>query len=265
MTFTHIVRFSVQFLSHCYSRIQILYRRVIRRRGGPRNNAMDKKRSSARKNTSVQMSLMGGEDECSYNNTTSKMRHRHAGKIKNDVAVEFIPQRKGMKKLKNSLLSVEHIRAIVNAMPNRLQATDWKLMYSSELHGYSLQTLYTRARKLKGPSVLVVKDTDGHIFGGFASHTWRKNVSFFGTGECFLFSLSPKIKMYSWTGANSQFLLAREECIGFGGGGSFGLWLDADFETGNSNPSATFSNPALSSKTDFSVTCVEVWGMDNCL
>ena len=137
--------------------------------------------------------------------------------------------------------------------------------YASELHGYSLQTLYSKARKLKGPSVLVVKDTDGHVFGGFASHTWRKNVSFFGTGECFLFSLCPKIKMYSWTGANSQFLLAREECIGFGGGGSFGLWLDADFETGNSNPSTTFSNPALSSKTDFSVTCVEVWGMDNCL
>ena len=111
----------------CTTTTQILYRRVIRRRGGSRKNNMNKKRSSSRKNTSLQMSLMG-EDEHSYSATTSKMRHRHAIKTKNSVTVEFIPQRKGLKKLKQSLLTTEHIRAIVNAMPNRLQATDWKLM-----------------------------------------------------------------------------------------------------------------------------------------
>jgi len=235
--------------------MQILYRRFSR--GRIKGSKLDKKRSSARKNTkaSLQMSLIGN------NTNEGSVRHRHAVNNSN-ILMDFVPQRKGLKKLKTSLLMNEHVRAIVNGMPSHLQATDWKLMYSSELHGYSLHTLYAKARRLKGPSVLVVKDTDGYVFGGFASHTWRKNVSFFGTGECFLFSLNPKIKMYTWTGSNSQFLLAREECLGFGGGGSFGLWLDADFETGNSNPSPTFSNPTLSSKTDFSVSTVEVWGMD---
>ncbi len=247
----------------------LLYRSIIRRRRprGGMNTNQKKSKSSARKNTStLQMSLLSGGNDL-VEDEDSKLRHRHTKKVTSGKAaslvVEFIPQRKGLKKLKKtSLLKNEHVRAIVNAMPSHLQARDWKLMYSTELHGYSVHTLYSKARKMKGPSVIVVKDKDGHVFGGFASHTWRKNVSFFGTGECFLFSLLPKLKIFEWTGTNSQFLLAREECIGFGGGGSFGLWLDGDFETGNSNPCPTFSNPTLSGRTDFSVLNVEVWGMD---
>ena len=103
---------------------------MIRRRGGSRKNNLDKKRSSSRKNTSLQMSLMGEDDHSYSTTTTSKMRHRHAIKTNSSVTtVDFIPQQKGLKKLKQSLLNTEHIRAIVNAMPNRLQATDWKLMY----------------------------------------------------------------------------------------------------------------------------------------
>lgn len=32
----------------------------------------------------------------------------------------------------------------------------------------------------KGPSIIVVKDLDGHIFGGFASSSWTLSPQFSG-------------------------------------------------------------------------------------
>ena len=32
----------------------------------------------------------------------------------------------------------------------------------------------------KGPTLLVVRDKKGHVFGGYASESWTKNGKFFG-------------------------------------------------------------------------------------
>ena len=32
----------------------------------------------------------------------------------------------------------------------------------------------------KGPSVVVVRDTDGHVFGGYAPESWHCNGEFYG-------------------------------------------------------------------------------------
>lgn len=32
----------------------------------------------------------------------------------------------------------------------------------------------------KGPTILVVRDKQGHVFGGYASDSWTKNGKFFG-------------------------------------------------------------------------------------
>ena len=45
---------------------------------------------------------------------------------------------------------------------------DWQLVYSSDAHGCSLRTLYRRAAHA-GPVLLIVVDTHGHVFGGYAS------------------------------------------------------------------------------------------------
>ncbi len=45
---------------------------------------------------------------------------------------------------------------------------DWKLVYSTDQHGYSLKTLYRKVRHC-GPIVLVAMDTSSHVFGAYAS------------------------------------------------------------------------------------------------
>ena len=65
--------------------------------------------------------------------------------------------------------------------------------------------------------------------------------------------LCPKIKMYLWTGANLNFFShVRNASVLWWCDPSDFAWMQIS-RSGNSNPSAMFSNPALSSKTDFSV------------
>ena len=48
------------------------------------------------------------------------------------------------------------------------------------------------------------------IFGAFCSSYWRerklstKNLSYFGTGETFIFTLAPEKKKYDWVGLKEE-------------------------------------------------------------
>ena len=43
-----------------------------------------------------------------------------------------------------------------------------------------------------GPPPLIVRDQQGHTFGGFASEPWHPSPSYYGNGECFLFKAQPE-------------------------------------------------------------------------
>jgi hypothetical protein len=51
----------------------------------------------------------------------------------------------------------------------RYRAGDWELMYSTYRDGISLRTLYRKAGNAIGPDVLIIKDEDGNVFGGFTT------------------------------------------------------------------------------------------------
>ena len=58
---------------------------------------------------------------------------------------------------------------IVKDLPTRYAICDWNLVYSSQRDGYSLNTCLNFSKNRSGPSLLVIKDSFGHIFGAFAS------------------------------------------------------------------------------------------------
>jgi len=64
--------------------------------------------------------------------------------------------------------------------------TSWRLVYSPRLHGVSLKTFYRRMES-EGPSLLLVQDHCGCLFGGFATSPWHAADRYFGSGECFVF------------------------------------------------------------------------------
>ena len=119
----------------------------------------------------------------------------------------------------SKLLTAKVITALHKHIPRRLQLKDqWKLVYSTLRHGISLNTFYRHTAANNGPTILVIQDKAGHVFGGFASGVWKIKERFFGSGETFLFKLVPDLKIYTWTGKNEFFMLGKSDSIQMGGG-----------------------------------------------
>lgn len=59
-------------------------------------------------------------------------------------------------------------------------------------------------RNDKGPTLLIIKDKEGYIYGGYASQPWERHADFYGDMKSFLFQLYPKASVFRPTGANSN-------------------------------------------------------------
>ena len=82
------------------------------------------------------------------------------------------------------------LKQLSAALPSRFAYADWRLLYSTAVHGISLNTFYSRAAGC-GCCLLAIKDTNNNVFGAFCSE-WREPFtppSFYGGGETFLFSI----------------------------------------------------------------------------
>uniref|UniRef100_A0A8D0XCW1 Nuclear receptor coactivator 7 n=1 Tax=Sus scrofa TaxID=9823 RepID=A0A8D0XCW1_PIG len=160
----------------------------------------------------------------------------------------------------SALLENMHIEQLARRLPARVQGYPWRLAYSTLEHGTSLKTLYRKSASLDSPVLLVIKDMDNQIFGAYATHPFKFSDHYYGTGETFLYTFSPNFKVFKWSGENSYFINGDLSSLELGGGGGrFGLWLDADLYHGRSNSCSTFNNDILSKKEDFIVQDLEVW------
>ncbi|XP_051952461.1 nuclear receptor coactivator 7-like isoform X2 [Xyrauchen texanus] len=160
----------------------------------------------------------------------------------------------------STLLDDMHVEKLATRLPARVQGYPWRLAYSTVVHGTSLKTLYRNLMELVCPVLLVIKDMDNQVFGTFSTDPFRVSEYCYGTGETFLYTFCPEIKVYRWTGENSYFVKGNMDSLQIGGGrGHLGLWLDADLYHGTTSKCSTFNNLPLSSKQDFIVQNLEVW------
>jgi hypothetical protein len=74
---------------------------------------------------------------------------------------------------KNALIYINNYN-----LPKHL-TSEWRLLFCNSLFGDSFSQLVGHIVN-KGPSLIVVKDKDGFIFGGFASQGWELNPKFYG-------------------------------------------------------------------------------------
>lgn len=123
----------------------------------------------------------------------------------------------------------------------------------------------------------------GDLFGGLATEPWVIHKSYYGTGEVYLFTFTPKFQIFRWSKKNNYFMYCNGSCIAFGGGyfnfynfylfflfsDNYGLYIDSQFEYGSSKPCQTFQSvldqkqlQSLSSTTDFKIYAIEVWKIE---
>ncbi|KAL6905604.1 hypothetical protein ACP4OV_003205 [Aristida adscensionis] len=147
---------------------------------------------------------------------------------------------------------------------------EWKLLYHSSLHGQSFNTFLGNVTNGDAQTVLIVKDTEGYVFGGYASQPWERHSDFYGDMKTFLFKLCPQASIFRPTGANKNLQWCGVSFssdnipngIGFGGQPHhFGLFLSANFDQGHSFTCTTFTSPPLSKSSRFRPEVIECWGI----
>uniref|UniRef100_A0A673MRH9 Nuclear receptor coactivator 7-like n=1 Tax=Sinocyclocheilus rhinocerous TaxID=307959 RepID=A0A673MRH9_9TELE len=187
--------------------------------------------------------------------TINEAKRRQSFSFEDEEPLELLPVLMDA----SALLEDTHIEKLSTRLPARVQGYPWRLVYSTVVHGTSLKTLYRNLLELDCPVLMVIKDMDNQIFGAFSTHPFRVSEHCYGTGETFLYSFCPEIKVYRWTGENSYFVKGNTDSLQIGGGGGrLGLWLDADLYHGTTSKCSTFNNLPLSSKQDFTIQNLEV-------
>ncbi|XP_077288758.1 TLD domain-containing protein mustard isoform X3 [Arctopsyche grandis] len=86
------------------------------------------------------------------------------------------------------ILTLEHREKLCAHLPARAQGYMWSLVFSSIQHGFSLNSMYRKMQRVDSPVLLIVQDTDNHVFGALTSCALHPSEHFYGTGESFLFS-----------------------------------------------------------------------------
>ena len=77
--------------------------------------------------------------------------------------------------LKNPSQFLPNTKIVGNQYDNVLREWigdyQWKLFYRASEHGYSANQFHKRCDN-KGPTLIIIKSTDGWIFGGYTTRSW---------------------------------------------------------------------------------------------
>ncbi|XP_024010490.1 TLD domain-containing protein 1 [Eutrema salsugineum] len=93
---------------------------------------------------------------------------------------------------------------IGGALPHH-ELAEWKLLYHSSLHGQSFNTFLGHTSHTgMSASVLIIKDREGCLYGGYVSQPWERYSDFYRDMKSFLFQLNPNASIFRPTGANTD-------------------------------------------------------------
>ncbi|XP_015732886.1 TBC1 domain family member 24 isoform X2 [Coturnix japonica] len=104
---------------------------------------------------------------------------------------------------KSEIVSVKEMRDIWSWIPERFALCQPLLLFTTLEHGCSLSRFYSHSEGHE-PTLLLIKTTAKEVCGAFLSTDWSERrrggnkLSFFGTGECFVFRLQPEVERYEW-------------------------------------------------------------------
>jgi len=185
------------------------------------------------------------------------------------------------------VLSPPLMEALQNFLPLAVSNSNFLMKYSLIRDGASLYSMMQHIRGVQR-TIIAIETQDGNVFGSFTSEPWRLQSDFFGNGEAFLWrmrqsrntpcdsiidqaKLEGELDVFPWTGKNYFIQLYNHDKLAVGGGvdsdmndmsSGFGLTIDKDLLSGESNPCESFANPSLcqnSSNSFFDIVNIEVW------
>ncbi|CAG9570821.1 unnamed protein product [Danaus chrysippus] len=187
------------------------------------------------------------------------------------AAPSLLPAVEGLEAMPDypAFIDLSHVVWINSHLPPQHQHK-WRFLFSTNIHGESFSTMTGRIID-QGPSVIIIEDSSGYIFGGFATASWAFGPNFTGTDDSFLFTCLPKMRVYPATNYNDhyQYLNHHTKTLpnGLLMGGQFnfgGIWISAEpFGDGASAESCSTYRGyrRLSKEPTFRLRSLEVWAV----
>ena len=205
------------------------------------------------------------ENETAHRDESSSISNHESQSVNQAIfSNDFLPS---LTLKSSNILSSTMASDLRSYLPPLLkEAPVWDLLYSTQVHGISITTLYNNVKDA-GPFLLVIKDEEDEIFGGFVNESLHISTGFYGDDTAFLFKVNknqtqnePLVQVWKATGENNYIMYADNNCIAFGGGsGRFGLWVDQELWNGHSEPCKAFGNSSLSKESEFRIENLEVF------
>lgn len=177
---------------------------------------------------------------------------------------------------RSQILTRWHFTALLGRMGVRWQVQRWTLTYADYDDGRSMSTMLNRNRSNTGGTVIVVRDTNRRVFGGFFSQRLERQSRHYGDGETLVFAFAEtgkatekdregaekevSVEVYPSTRSNHYHVFCNE-FIAFGGGLGEAIRIHGDLSRGSSRVCATFGSPPLASAEEFEVGAVEVFAL----
>ncbi|XP_045067602.1 oxidation resistance protein 1-like [Coregonus clupeaformis] len=128
--------------------------------------------------------------------TTKEVKSKHGPTIRTDLGPETL--RPNLSE-PSDILQMDQIEKLAKNLPPRTIGYHWSLAFSTNKYSMSIKILYRAMQGLDTPVLMVIKDSDGHMFGALASEPFKVSNSFYGTGETFLFTFCPDFELYRFT------------------------------------------------------------------
>jgi len=115
------------------------------------------------------------------------------------------------------------------------------LLYKACRDGYAAINFHTKCDN-KGPTMVVIKSSNGHVFGGYASTSWDSSGAYKSSPGCFLFTLAnphniPPTKYLSGADANAIYCHASN-------GPTFGTGHDLAICNNSNSANCSFVFPS---------------------
>jgi hypothetical protein len=155
--------------------------------------------------------------------------------------------------------------ALWSWIPARFRLLNLDLAFTTAEHGRHMSTLVERCRNNE-PVLLLIETMSGKVLGAFVSKalSFSHGPAFYGTGETFLFGITPKTVKYEWKikSGSTAFICITDTFLAMGSGSDFGLWVDRFMTQVTSASSVTFDNEPLLDRNvpeDLQIYCMEAF------
>ena len=173
-----------------------------------------------------------------------------------------------------TMISPFKLKQIITKCPTRTHLYKWKLIYSTEKHGISINTLYHKMENFEEFIILIQESHFNEVFGAyldckFTKPKTKKNEQYRGSIDSFVFNYKKnknikdkdknQLKIYKGSGYKKYFFRNDNKSVTIGAGECSAIYFDYDFNLGRSVKCDTFNSPSLTKQTQFKIKKLEIW------